>query len=277
MLAHTRTLEYSVKEFLCDKGGEYDNRDVREILHSNGIAQRKITGILSKDVIFQEEAGKCDDHTELKLEDRVREDTTQGKYEEQLIKIEDNPIERPQSQEDLNDSVTDSEDAETTSDRQLRNRSLMQKPKRSLENTSAEDIVGVRVFRYNAASSVGYGITYHATETKCVLHCYSDSYFGGCTKTSRSNSGYVMIYDGGSISHGPAKGKLLLPLQRLKLFIAASEAAKEVIWLCRLIQDIVNLREIPIIQVDNKAAVKLSHNSKYHRTKHIEKKRFNAG
>ncbi|GFV46335.1 uncharacterized protein TNCV_3232241 [Trichonephila clavipes] len=126
-------------------------------------------------------------------------------------------------------------------------------------------------------SSVGYGITYHATETKCVLHCYSDSYFGGCTKTSRSNSGYVMIYDGGSISHGPAKGKLLLPLQRLKLFIAASEAAKEVIWLCRLIQDIVNLREIPIIQVDNKAAVKLSHNSKYHRTKHIEKKRFNAG
>ncbi|GFV46336.1 hypothetical protein TNCV_3232251 [Trichonephila clavipes] len=78
----------------------------------------------------EEEAGKCDDHTELKLEDRVREDTTQGKYEEQLIKIEDNPIERPQSQEDLNDSVTDSEDAETTSDRQLRNRSLMQKPKR---------------------------------------------------------------------------------------------------------------------------------------------------
>ncbi|GFV46333.1 hypothetical protein TNCV_3232221 [Trichonephila clavipes] len=128
MLAHTRTLEYSVKEFLCDKGGEFDNKDVREILHSNGIAQRKITGILSKDVIFQEEAGN--EITELKLEDRVREDAKQGKHEEELIKIEDIPIEKPQSQEDLNDSVTDSEDAETTSDRQLRNRSLMQKPKR---------------------------------------------------------------------------------------------------------------------------------------------------
>ncbi|GFW40268.1 retrovirus-related Pol polyprotein from transposon TNT 1-94 [Trichonephila clavipes] len=40
MLAHTRTLGYSVKEFLCDNGGEFDNKDVHEILHSNGITQR---------------------------------------------------------------------------------------------------------------------------------------------------------------------------------------------------------------------------------------------
>ncbi|GFY46270.1 integrase core domain protein [Trichonephila inaurata madagascariensis] len=39
-----------------------------------------------------------------------------------------------------------------------------------------------------------------AEETKSVLHCYSDSYFGECTKTSRSTSGYVMIYAGGAIS-----------------------------------------------------------------------------
>ncbi|GFU69969.1 hypothetical protein TNCV_3980631 [Trichonephila clavipes] len=53
--------------------------------------------------------------------------------------------------------------------------------------------------------------------------------------------------------------------------IAASEAAKRVIWLCRLIQGIVDLREIPTLQVDNRAAVKLSHNPEYpRRTKHIE-------
>ncbi|GFT49467.1 copia protein [Trichonephila clavipes] len=40
ILAHTRTLLYSVKEFLCDNGGEFDNKDVHEILHSNGITQR---------------------------------------------------------------------------------------------------------------------------------------------------------------------------------------------------------------------------------------------
>ncbi|GFX04043.1 retrovirus-related Pol polyprotein from transposon TNT 1-94 [Trichonephila clavipes] len=253
MLAHTGTLGYSVKEFLCDNGGEFDNKDVHEILHSNGITQRltapytpeqngaseremrttiemartlkysnpevsfpaaiwaelvnsaiyilnrtgkssientspyelwlkkkprlkhlRIIGsqcyahvpaqkrrkmdkkaiqgylvgydgderyriwlkkehrvILSRDVIFQEKAGKCDDRTELKLEDRIRGDTNQGKYEKQLIKIEDNPIEKTLSQEDLSDSETDrEEDAEPTSDRQLRNRSLLQKPKR---------------------------------------------------------------------------------------------------------------------------------------------------
>ncbi|GFV84632.1 retrovirus-related Pol polyprotein from transposon TNT 1-94 [Trichonephila clavipes] len=253
MLAHTRTLGYSVKEFLCDNGGEFDNKDVHEILHSNGITQRltapytpeqnkaseremrtiiemartlkysnpevsfpaaiwaelvnsaiyilnrtgklsientspyelwlkkkprlkhlRIIGspcyahvpaqkrrkmdkkaiqgylvgydgderyriwlkkehrvILSRDVIFQEKAGKCDDRTELKLEDRIRGDTNQGKYEEQLIKIENNPIERTLSQEDLRDSETDrEEDAEPTSNRQLRNRSLLQRPKR---------------------------------------------------------------------------------------------------------------------------------------------------
>ncbi|GFX63042.1 integrase core domain protein [Trichonephila clavipes] len=60
---------------------------------------------------------------------------------------------------------------------------------RSLENPSAEDIVKVkRVFRY-IAGTVGYGITYHATEIKGVLHCYSDSDFGG-----GSAWGYVMIY-----------------------------------------------------------------------------------
>ncbi|GFW51677.1 hypothetical protein TNCV_1186101 [Trichonephila clavipes] len=83
----------------------------------------------------------------------------------------------------------------------------------------------VRVFR-NIVDSVGYGITYLATETKGVILCYSDSDFDGCTKTSRSNSEYVMIYAGGAISHGAAQGKLLLPHQQLMLFIAASEAAK---------------------------------------------------
>ncbi|GFW78094.1 retrovirus-related Pol polyprotein from transposon TNT 1-94 [Trichonephila clavipes] len=198
MLAHTITLGYSLKEFLCDNGEEFDNEDVRDIIHSNGITKRLTApytlekngaseremrttiemarifkysnpeahipaqkrrkvdkaihgylvgydadeqyriwlkkehrAILSRDVIFQEKAGKCDDHTELRLEDKIREDTSQGKYEEQLIKIEDNLTERTQSQEDLSDTVTDrEEDAGPTADRQLMNHSILQKPKR---------------------------------------------------------------------------------------------------------------------------------------------------
>ncbi|GFT87142.1 retrovirus-related Pol polyprotein from transposon TNT 1-94 [Trichonephila clavipes] len=110
---------------------------------------------------------------------------------------------------------------------------------------AVEDIVKVkRVFRY-IAGTVGYGISYHATETKGVLHCYSDSDFGGCTKTSQSTSGYVMIYAGGAISWRSQRQAIVATSTTEAEVIAASEAAKEVIWLCRLIQGIVNLREIP--------------------------------
>ncbi|GFY63125.1 putative polyprotein [Trichonephila inaurata madagascariensis] len=127
-----------------------------------------------------------------------------------------------------------------------------------------------KVFRY-IAGTVGYGITYHATETKGVLHCYSDLNFGGCTKTSRSTSGYVMIYAGGAISWCSQRQAIVTTSTTEAEVIAASEAAKRIIWLCRLIQGIVNLREIPTLQVGNRAAVKLSHNHEYpQRTKHIE-------
>ncbi|GFU83036.1 retrovirus-related Pol polyprotein from transposon TNT 1-94 [Trichonephila clavipes] len=100
-------------------------------------------------------------------------------------------------------------------------------PYRSLENPSAEDIVkGKRVFRY-IAGTVGYGITYHATETKCVLHCYSDSDFSGCVKTSRSTSGYVMIYAGGAISWHSQRQAIVATSTTEAEVIAASEAAKE--------------------------------------------------
>ncbi|GBN94879.1 hypothetical protein AVEN_8304-1 [Araneus ventricosus] len=57
--------------------------------------------------------------------------------------------------------------------------------------------------------------------------------------------------------------------------VAASEAVKEGLWLTRLYQGIVNLKEVPTLQVDNQADVKLAGNPECHRmTKHIEIKHF---
>jgi len=57
--------------------------------------------------------------------------------------------------------------------------------------------------------------------------------------------------------------------------VAASEAAHEVVWLKRLLNDIVGLEGIPEIQVDNEAAIRLAHNPEYHRrTKHILTRHF---
>ena len=57
--------------------------------------------------------------------------------------------------------------------------------------------------------------------------------------------------------------------------IAASEAAKEIIWLSRLCKNIVTLKQVTIIEVDNSAAARLSQNPEFHRrTKHIAIKHF---
>ena len=57
--------------------------------------------------------------------------------------------------------------------------------------------------------------------------------------------------------------------------IAANEGAKEAIWLSRLFRGITRLERIPVIQVDNSAAVKLAQNPEFHRrTKHISIKHF---
>lgn len=57
--------------------------------------------------------------------------------------------------------------------------------------------------------------------------------------------------------------------------IAANEGAKEAIWLSRLFRGITHLKQVPVIQVDNAAAVRLAQNPEFHRrTKHISIKHF---
>ncbi|GBM73805.1 hypothetical protein AVEN_242656-1 [Araneus ventricosus] len=40
MLSHAKNLGHSVKEFLSDNGGEFDNKEVSAILSQEGITQR---------------------------------------------------------------------------------------------------------------------------------------------------------------------------------------------------------------------------------------------
>ena len=52
-------------------------------------------------------------------------------------------------------------------------------------------------------------------------------------------------------------------------------AAKEIIWFSRLFSQVIQLKQTPILQVDNLAAVRLAQNPEfYRRTKHIAIKHF---
>lgn len=144
---------------------------------------------------------------------------------------------------------------------------------RSLENPSAEDIVRVkRIFRY-IAGTIDLGIVYCHKINKGILECFSDADFGGCTKTGRSTSGVVVTYADGAISW--LSQAMVATSTTEAEIVAANEAAKEVIWLTKLFEGIAKLKQIPILQVDNSAAVRLAQNSEFHRrTKHIAIKHF---
>ncbi|GBM45249.1 hypothetical protein AVEN_140141-1 [Araneus ventricosus] len=81
----------------------------------------------------------------------------------------------------------------------------------------------------------------------------------------------VIVYAGGAISWHSQRQAIVATSTTEAKVVAASEAVKEVLWLTRLYQGIVNLKEAPTRQVDNQAAVKFAHNPEYHRrTKHTE-------
>ena len=147
---------------------------------------------------------------------------------------------------------------------------------RSLENPTMDDITRVkRVLRY-IAGTTEMSISYKASSATGILQCYSDSDFGGCRMTGRSTSGVVVMYAGGAISWLSQRQATVATSTTEAEIIAATEAVKEIIWLQRLFDSLqITLKCVPVLQVDNSAAVKLAQNPEFHRrTKHIDLKNF---
>lgn len=146
---------------------------------------------------------------------------------------------------------------------------------RSLENPTTEDIARLkRVFRY-IAGTLDLGLLYRHNAEKGIFTCYSDADFGGCTQTARSTTGVLVTYAGAAVSWlSQRQGSVTDSTTEAEL-VAASEASKEIIWLSRLLSQMSKLKEIPVLQIDNAAAVRLAENPENHRrTKHIQRKHF---
>jgi len=146
---------------------------------------------------------------------------------------------------------------------------------RKLENPSTDDITRIkRVLRY-VAGTLDKGILYKPDYKSCILECYSDADYAGCISTRRSTSGVVVLHSGGIISWISQRQPIVATSTTESEIIAATEATKETVWLARLFSEIVGLKDIPIIHIDNNAAVKLALNPEFHRrTKHIDVRFF---
>ncbi|XP_073817619.1 uncharacterized protein [Musca autumnalis] len=145
---------------------------------------------------------------------------------------------------------------------------------RSLESPTSEDVQRLkRVLRY-IAGTLDYGIIYKTNGLK-KLECYSDADNGGCMSTGRSTTGVVACYAGSPISWISQRQPTVSTSTTEAEIIAASEAAKELMWLKSLYNDLINYNEVPVIHIDNTAAIRLSQNPEFHkRTKHISLKHF---
>ena len=125
-----------------------------------------------------------------------------------------------------------------------------------------------RVLRY-IKGTAGYGLTFGG---KRGLVGYCDADYAGDIDTRRSTTGYVFILNGGAVSWGSRLQPTVAASTCEAEYMAAAHAAKEALWMRKIIQDLeLNLDRCIDISVDNQGAIKLlKHPIASARSKHID-------
>jgi hypothetical protein len=146
---------------------------------------------------------------------------------------------------------------------------------RNLENPTDRDVVRVkRILRY-LRGTTNCGLLYKNNQAKGVFECYSDADHGGDLSTGRSTSGVLCLHSGAPISWMSQRQSSVAISTTEAEVVAASEAAREIIWIKRILTELDQLKAIPTLQIDNEAAIRLAQNPEFHRrTKHIRIRHF---
>ncbi len=128
-----------------------------------------------------------------------------------------------------------------------------------------------RVLRYIKGTQ-NYGIMYDGSKQKSIVG-YSDADWGGCVTSRKSTSGNVFLVSGGAVSWRSKKQTCVALSTCEAEYIATCLAAKEAVWLARLLKDIRYTHDVsPVtIGVDNNGAIDTAYNSSTNRrNKHID-------
>ncbi|GMF39173.1 unnamed protein product [Phytophthora fragariaefolia] len=130
-----------------------------------------------------------------------------------------------------------------------------------------------RVLRYVQATK-DYGLVQDVSEgTSAELVIYSDADYANDPADRRSISGYVTMLDGNVISYASRKQEINAMSTCEAEYVAMSEAAKDILWLQGLCEELVWSHPVPLMFGDNEGAISLSAKpGKHSKTKHIENK-----
>jgi hypothetical protein len=144
-----------------------------------------------------------------------------------------------------------------------------------LESPGEEHYVALeRLTRY-ICGTLDYGLTLGGAK-QLRLQGYTDSDWASDVSDRKSYSGYLAKLGDGTINYHAKKQNMVTLSSTEAELVAVTEAAKDTVWLIRLLQDMGLELQTPIgISCDNQATVKLCYNPGQHsRTKHIEVRQY---
>ena len=127
-----------------------------------------------------------------------------------------------------------------------------------------------RALRY-VNSTRNYGILYDGSKSSDTVG-FSDADWGGCRKSRKSTSGFVFLIAGGAVSWRSKKQTCVATSTCEAEYVAMCMAAKESIWLSRLIAVLRSTEALPIVLgIDNNGAIETAKNASVNqRNKHID-------
>jgi phosphopantetheinyl transferase (holo-ACP synthase) len=124
------------------------------------------------------------------------------------------------------------------------------------------------VLRYLAGTPT-HGLTFQGTSTTVLGYCDAD--YAGDLDTRRSTTGYVFIINGGAVSWSSRHQQTVAASTTEAEYMAAAHAAKEALWLRKLMADLRIGTGMIVIKADNQSAIKLLKNPITSlRSKHID-------
>jgi hypothetical protein len=125
-----------------------------------------------------------------------------------------------------------------------------------------------RIFRYLMGTK-NLQLTYGGDERGLVGYVDAD---GASQDHRRAISGYVFMVDGGAVSWSSKKQELVTLSTTEAEYVAATHAAKEAVWIRRLLTELFHSIDTPTtLFSDSQSAIALAHDGHYHaRTKHID-------
>jgi hypothetical protein len=127
------------------------------------------------------------------------------------------------------------------------------------------------VLRY-LSGTINMGLVYPTHAGDVNPHIYTDSAYADCPDTRKSHSGFVTIIGGGAVSWSSHKQAVVTTSSTKAEYITMGLAAKEAVWMRRLVQDLGFEMTGPMrIYTDNQSSMLLATSEKLSaRMKHLD-------